>query len=138
MIQGSINQLLTMAAVGAKLTPGSEEKFEAYQAEKGIKRLEQEAKVLSEKTDMSDTDVARSQEILGEKTELRKKAYEAFPTGKRYEEYRKSRSFSEPMVTPEYTPEEIAFEEAQRVKSEGRAIARREILKGTPYEEREV
>jgi hypothetical protein len=113
-IQANINQLLTMAAIGAKFIPGSEEKFAARKAEKGIRILEKEEKVLGEKTDMSDVDVARSHEILGEKTALRKKAYEAAPTGKRYEEYRKARGFSETTVTPEYEPEEIAFIKAQK------------------------
>lgn len=154
-IQANLNQLLTMAAVGAKLAPGSEKRAEIYQTKKQIKDLTAQERLIAEsgtkmvgeafsepdsekKFDEGSERLLEATNYRGEITALHKKLFELQPSTANYEAYRKNlgweRAF-EPMDLDEDEEEETPKAPSIKERLREKADAERELAEETRREE---
>lgn len=89
--QGSINNLLSTVAVASRLSPGFESKQAAAAAEKKLKVLEKQQAQITEATEGS-TEHKIYQDIQEQKKAASKQLFEAKPSSKTYNQYRRRKT----------------------------------------------
>lgn len=128
--QGSINNLLSTVAVAGRLSPEFDSKQAAAAAEKKLKVLEkQEAQITY--ADPGSTEDKIYQDIQEQKQAASKQLFEAKPSSKTYNQYRKARwSAGEPFMTIPADQEEILIERAN-MEAEARLLRENERVQRT-------
>ena len=96
MIQGSINQLLGMAAVFAGMDPGSKHRAQVRQTEKQLEVLDKEAAALGDLTGMREGEAKHTtyREIQSSKAEVLKKMFSLDPSSETFKRYKEAKSES--------------------------------------------
>lgn len=91
-IQGSINSLLAMAAVGMRLSPGYERRLQASKAKENLSSINKQEAALtgSSITEGSDED-AVMRDILSKRTDTSRQLFEAEGSKRALEAYKTSR-----------------------------------------------
>lgn len=114
MIQGSINQLLSLAAVAARLDPTVEARTEANKATKELSAIDKQIEQMNVTKDDIEYGTKTGkmyQEATAEKAEVTKRLFKAKPTKENYRKHLMSRS--EPDIVTPADPDEIAQEQAE-------------------------
>lgn len=141
MIQGSINQLLTLAAAGAKLSPEMQKRVEIKDKIKEGEELEKQehavAKAGSEKVKNAKTweefEEATAQlneakgEYLGKRVTNAKELFDLKPTEESYKEYRYLRGVHQSLNTPATDEVQDPAAEAERKADEALAAEQRRV-----------
>lgn len=104
MIQGSINQLLTLAAAGARFAPGYEQKQELAQVNKQLKGYKEQATTLDKNAaaiENTSTELLEAQnELATDITKASKRRFELQPTQKNFESYTQNIAAKEEFIKP--------------------------------------
>ena len=143
MIQGSINQLLSLAAVFAGMDPGSKKRAQVRQTKNQLKVLDKEVAALGDLTDMREGEAKHTtyREIQSSKAEVLKQLFSLDPSSETFKSYKEAKSESgakgyADIVLPA-DPEEIEQErrESARELAAKRAEADRQAAEELRQEE---
>lgn len=133
MIQGSINQLLNIAALSARLDPNLESRTEARKASRQIAIAEaQLAQIKPTEASQEGTVAANiAQEVLEDRAQASEALFRAKPTEETYRQYSRNRAETgrEPVARIQATPEEIAQERAEQEAEAAQRIRQQELAR---------
>jgi hypothetical protein len=108
MIQGSINQLLSMAAIGTRLTPGYESRVEARKATKQIADTEAQLAQVTHTSEEGTVTANITQELLENRAQASESLFRAKPTKETYRQYVISRAEQEAEAAQRIRQQELA------------------------------
>lgn len=126
-IQANINQLLTMVAVGAKVMPGSEEKFELKKIKKQMENYKKQASLYDEAPyeSLSEGEIKAGEELAEKVILASERRFEVDPTAENYDKYMQNIKGTESMKA--YGRAELDRRAKEQLERERLAKSREEI-----------
>lgn len=126
MIQGSINQLLSIAAIGASLSPGVQRRAEARQTKKQLSTVSKELSQMNVTLEDWENETVTgkiAKETMEKQADLSKKLFEQAPSSKTYKQYVMNRAGTgkEPTMVVTEDPDVIAQEQYEQQIEQERA-----------------